>query len=137
MTSLKNARYEAYARARVRGLDPKRAYYAAGYSGEGRNYGRVEQTPKVIARIEELRGENLWSECEDLGPLIDELGRLVKAAGRLDSAASLVAARGLIAEAARLKILQADRALAQIPAIETLRPEMSREEWMATYGEED
>lgn len=138
MPMLKNIRHELFCRARVRGVGQMDAYRAVGYTGKNdSNARRIARSAPVEARIKELLDDALWSDADDLRPLIDELGRLSARARSMATPAALVAARGLIAEAARLKILNAERALVDGSAFADLPRELSPEEWLARHGAPD
>lgn len=156
MPRLKNIRHELFARERARGVGQMDAYRAVGYTGKTASCARgVARGRGVAARIAELLDDALWSDADDLRPLIDELGRLSVRARAIQSPAGLVAARGLIAEAARLKMLTADRFGtdrfgadgfgADSPrggrpvriSVADLPPELDSAAWAAKYGAPD
>jgi hypothetical protein len=60
---------------------------------------------EIKARVEEIMRRIGWSETRDVKEIIEDLKEAFHKAVELDSAAGMVAARGLAAEAAKLKQL--------------------------------
>lgn len=128
MAALKNPKREAFARARAKGLAPKAAYAEAGYRSEWRAAALAE-SDEVKERVAEILDHKAWGGSRDLGGVIDELRDAFRAAVKLNTAAGMVAARGLVTEAARLKQM--------LPREETntiRRPSLSEAEWTLLYG---
>ncbi len=132
MPTLTNPRHEAYARARATGGSKSAAYKEVGYT-DSSNTGRVETIKGVPERIEELRDHIQWGETSDVAPVINELMRLAREAGTFKTAAGMVAARGLLAEAARLK-----GRLGEPVAVERetapREPPLSNADWLAKHA---
>lgn len=130
MAAMGKARAEAFAQALAGGASPGRAWTEAGYVGhEHRARGRAAH-PTVTRRVAEIGREQTLA-AKDLTPVIEEMMRLAKEAGKLNTVAGLTAARGLLAEAARLKgLLPEPPWVPEAPLIRTL----SNDEWMAEYG---
>ncbi len=132
MPKLDNARHEAFAQARVAGASRRDAFRQAGYDDLGRGIGRVDTRPEVVARLAELEQAARWGGSGDLGPVIDELMGLAQKAGALGTAAGMSAARGLLAEAAKLKMqldVQPDAYCRPSPV-----PELTKEEWLKAFA---
>jgi len=129
--ALLTKKQEAFARGQARGLTQTEANAAAGYSR--RNASRVAKNPAVQARIAELTKRIAWSETRDVLPLIESLKEAFDKALALDTGASLTAARGLVAEAARLKQMLPREKDAADERARRLQP-LSDEEWTKLYG---
>ena len=127
MPALTKHRYEPFAQALSRDLNPVAAAKEAGFKGNKTQSCERALRAEVAARVEELKRLRDWGGSRDLGPLIDELGAAVQEARTLKTAAAFVAVRGLIVEAARLKKM--------LPEPEApRRPPMTPEEWLAKFG---
>ncbi len=126
---LRNRKREAFALAMARGAAPLEACVAAGYKRCSTQAGRIKSLPEVIEREKQLREDLAWGGSGDLAPVINEMRRLAKKSGELKSAAGMMAAKGLLVEAARLKGLLPKRG-----ALDDLPPELTDEEWMLRYG---
>ena len=132
MAALEDERREAFARNLADDMPAWRAWAAAGYAAKGGRGRIVAQRKDVKARVAELVRARKWGGSSDLGPVIDECMRLAQVAGGMDSAAAMVAARGFLVEAARLKgLLGAPAPAACAPEP---RPELTDEEWLARYA---
>ena len=132
MAALEDERRERFARNLADDMPAWRAWAAAGYAPKGGRGRIVAQREDVKARVDELVQARKWGGSSDLGPVIDECMRLTQVAGKMKTAAAMVAARGLLVEAARLKGLlgaPAPRAGAPEP-----RPELTDDEWLARYA---
>jgi hypothetical protein len=103
-SSLTRERWEAFARGLARVKTPGKAYVAAGYEPDG-NAGQLAATKEIDEAVEEITPRSGWGETRDVKPLIEDLKAAFDGAVRLDSAAGMAAARGLAAEAAKLKQL--------------------------------
>jgi hypothetical protein len=129
-----NARQDAFARAQAEGRGALDAYLQAGYEGKSRqkrNYANeLARNPEIRARVEALRDEMTWGGTADIAPVIQELIGLARRVGDKPTAAQMVAARGILVEIARLK---GQLARSDAPAPD-LPPQMSHEEWLATYA---
>ena len=132
MPPLDNKRHETVARALVAGLSPKTAYQIGGYGRPAGGAVPLAERPDVTARVAELKDERAGGDSPEIGPVIDELMRLAKISGKLGSAAGMVAARGLLAEAAKLKGLLGEPTRARAPGSTALEPLMTVDEWIAT-----
>ncbi len=132
MPPLTRKGWEKYARGRALGMTQSAAYINAGYSEKTGNVQHVAKHPDVMRRVEELKDEFLWGETPDVAPVVNELMRLAREAARVGTVPAMVAARGLLAEAGKLK-----GRLAQRPDVfdsEPFEPPMSKAEWRATYA---
>ena len=132
MPTLTNPRHEAYARARATGGSKSAAYKEVGYAASS-NTGRVETIKGVPERIAELRDHVHWGETSDVAPVINELMRLAREAGAFKTAAGMVAAKGLLAEAARLKGRLAEPITGERIASKR-NPPLSNAEWLAKHA---
>ncbi|HEV2362893.1 MAG TPA: hypothetical protein VGS12_01710 [Caulobacteraceae bacterium] len=141
---LDDARRERFAHAVASGLSPKAAAAEAGFARPRQAF-RLLASPAVARRIAALRCERAGGGSRDLGPLIDKLLGIFDAGLALKNAQALVAARGALVEAARLKqLLPFAPGEAPPPAapVATGEPfhwtdkEMSDEEWNAHFGPE-
>ena len=132
MPALSDPHEEAFARALARGLSPGMASSEAGYA-RGRNRGRERAARShVAARVGALQ----WDEAGDARAMIGALMGLAGTAGQMRSAAAMVAARGLVAEAARLTTRPPERTEAAASAVRIgpmILP-LSDEAWAAKYG---
>ncbi len=130
MPELTKFRYEPFAQALSRDLDPVAAAKEAGFKGNKTQSCERALRPAVVARVKELRRRRDWGGSRDVRPLIDELMDAVQQARALKTAAAFVAVRGLIVEAARLK---------QMPPLpeEPDEPPMTPEEWLKEFGPKD
>jgi len=137
MPEIRDPRREAFARAWADGFVPREAYDKAGYKAQDPNIpgevARIAGRDDVLERVTELRAEMDWGSTPDIAPVINELRRLAKKAGDMDTAAAMIAARGLLAEAAKLKRLLSEP---DAPAMERPPPEppMSNAEWLAKHA---
>ena len=132
MAELEDERREKFAQGLADDMPAWRAWAAAGYAPKGGRGRIVAQREDVKARVDELVQARKWGGSSDLGPVIDECMRLAKVAGEKDSAAAMVAARGFLVEAARLKGLLGAPAPATGAA--DPRPELTDDEWLARYA---
>ena len=127
---MRNAGHEAFAQALARGATPREASEKVGYAAHARQAPRVAARADVIKRTAQIRQELAWGGSGDLKPVIDEMMRLAKEAGKLKTAAGMIAAKGFLVEAARLKGL--------LPAaqeeFEPHEPTLSEEAWLARFA---
>ncbi len=127
MPALENVRLEALAQALARGLPLHAATAEAGFSRQNAMSKRRVQRPDVVKRVWEIEVERYEADA-DLRPLIAQLGDLADKSGELNTASAMVAARGLIADAAKLKgLLPKPAAKAEV-----LEPVLTTEEWIAS-----
>jgi hypothetical protein len=134
MPMLTNPQREAFAQACAQGVPGKEAYRRAGYIGHPDNAAKIAKYKEVSGRTAELVSEKLWGGSPDLGPVINELMRLALAAAKGGTVGGFNAAKGLLAEAAKLKLqLGAQRRERQDP-YDDIPPRMSEAEWMKTYA---
>jgi len=130
MPILFHTRHEAFAVAHAQGACRVDAYRAAGYKGGPKNAPKIAKLPRVAARVAELRGQ--WGDSVDLAPVIDAMVRLALTAD-VSTAAGLNAARGLLAEAAKLKMKMAEQGYGE-DEYEDIPPRVSQEEWVRRYA---
>jgi hypothetical protein len=131
MPPLPRKGWEKYARGRALGMTQRAAYMNAGYSEKTGNVEHVAKHPDVMRRVEELKDEFHWGETPDVAPVINELMRLARDAAKVGTVPAMVAARGLLAEAGKLKGRLAERP--DIFDAEPVEPPMSKADWVATY----
>ena len=118
-----------FALALATGAPIVEAFSCAGYK-KRKCAAAMARRDDVVTRVAEIKIERAGGGSRDVGPLIDTCMKAIEAAMALGTASGLVAARGLIAEAAKLKqMLPPDRALPD-PQIRDL----TDEEWTAIYG---
>jgi len=132
MRKLENARHEAYAQARARGAKIGDAYVEAGFKRRS-NAWRMNKFEVVNARIEELRADMPWGGATDLTPVISLLGKAAEQAVALNTAASLVAAKGLLVELAKFKLLLAAK-VERAPPPFMLKPRLSDDAWVEKHA---
>ncbi len=126
MTALANPRLECFARALAGGAAPKAAALSAGYVAESDSAKARAARPPVLARVRELEVEAA-NEGRDLRPVITRLMTLATTASELGTVAGMVAAHGLLTEAAKLK------GMLPPPPRPRIRS-MGNAEWMATFA---
>ena len=137
MPALNNPRWEAFAQGRANGLSLQDSYALAKYKAKPENILRsvkqIAAHADIKARILELQEEMNWGATSDIVVVINELALLARRARTMDTAASLVAARGILAEIAKLKgrLGPSDGGLVDNTPPE---PPMSKAEWLATYA---
>jgi hypothetical protein len=129
MTALENRRMEALAQGLADGLALHAATAAAGYSRQTGESQRRAARADVQHRLTEIAGERRAAAAA-LEPVIDKLMDLAAEAGKLGTAAGMAAARGLLSEAARVKLLLPPPPQAQ----RELPPQLTTEEWVAKYA---
>ena len=136
MPALSVPRQEALARALAKRLSLTTAAAEAGYARNWKQARERAAAPHIVARVTELCDELHQDETSDVGPVINALMRLARKAGDMPTAAAMVAARGLLAEAAKLKGRLEDRV--ERPDIVqediTRYLPLSDEHWLAKYG---
>lgn len=127
MAALDDPRREMFAQALARGCGPGQAEREAGYSHCAKGTRARVKSKQIKGRIAQIKKERAGGDSPDIGPVIDKLMALANAAGKLKTAAAMVAARGFLVEAARLK------GLLPAPAPPPRR-RLSTEEWLAEYA---
>ncbi len=135
MTPLPLLHEETLARALARGLSRNAARAEARYARHSRRGRERAARADIAARAGELRDARQWGETREVSEMIGALMRLAGKAGEMRTAAAMVAARGLLAEAAKLKGQLGDPA----DTFDSTPPEppMSRAEWIAIYGRKE
>ncbi|HEY5070529.1 MAG TPA: hypothetical protein VII63_00715 [Caulobacteraceae bacterium] len=134
MAAFENKRLEALAQALAKGLPVHAATRKAGYSRQCEVSRRRAARAEVVTRVGEIELERI-AAAADLVPLIRQLTTLAAAAGKLGSAAGMVAARGLLAEAALHKRhLAASRPAATSVSGPVPPPVLTKEEWIAAFA---
>lgn len=136
MPQLDRPEREKFAQAIVEGYLPRQAFTKAGYREvrEGRAQ-KLLVDPSVVIRVAEIRSEAI-RRAADLEPIINGLMWAAAGAANLNTAPAYVAARGLLVEAARLKLLLASPP-PDMPAIAKPPPpprDMTEEEWLAAFA---
>jgi len=135
MPTLDNPAYEAFAQALARGASVREANAEAGLTPQRPcRLNRRAERPDIVARVTELR----WGQDVELLAIYDKLVDLAEKAGRLDSGAGMMAAKAMLAEAARLKqsVIRSPAATtAPVPAAPfPTPPDLSKEEWLAAFA---
>jgi phage terminase small subunit len=96
-----------------------------------RHASRLANRPQVKQRIDEIVEERTWGGSRDLVGLIGQLKILLESTKKVKSAAAMMAAKAIISEAARLKLLlPRDEPMAVDDRLENL----TQEEWTRRYG---
>ena len=136
MPPLPVPREEALARVLAMGLSRGMAVGEAGYAKHWKHGRERVARPDIVARARELGDARQWGETRDAGEMIGALMRLAGKAGRMRTAAAMVAARGLVAEAAKLeqRTLERRETPSEAPAIDPRFLPLSDEDWSAKYG---
>jgi len=136
MSPLPVPRQEAFARGLAMGLSQREAGADAGYYRDWKQARERAARPDIVARATALRDERHWDGTADVAPVINALMRLARKAGDMPTAAAMAAARGLLAEAAKLKGRLEDKI--ETPSEATpISPRflpLSDEDWVAKYG---
>lgn len=133
MSQLENPRHEAFAQARARNVARGLAYAQAGFNSPARNAHRLAKNAKINERITEIREDLPWGGSSDLAPVIRLLADAAKRAVLQDTPAAFVAARGLLSEVAKLKIVMGDAHAPRHESTSKVEP-MSNAEWLAMYA---
>jgi len=133
-TPMIRPRLEAFAQAIALGRTPVEAAIEAGYAPP-RNHLRL-RLKLTEKRVEHLRTLLGGGNTRELAPIIEQMIRLAGKAAELETASGLASARGLLAEAARLKQLLPESPTSATAATSTApaAPALSREEWLAAFG---
>jgi len=137
MPALSFPREEAFARALATGLCLGAAGAEAGYGRRHRRGAERAARPDIVARARELGDARQWGEACDAATMIRALMRLAGKAGRMRTAAAMVAARGLVAEAAKLEQRIDDNRRETPDGAPPITPAflpLSDEDWAAKYG---
>ncbi len=128
-------RRERCAQFQARGASVAQASKKAGYPRHNTRAVARAAHPAMVRRIGEIKAEMARQGDPDLGPVIDALLAAASEAGKCDkireTAAGLVAIRGLLAEAARLKALVPKQAPLDYDLME---PDLPDDVWMARFG---
>jgi hypothetical protein len=134
MPRLLKPEYEAFARARVQGFTQRQSHQRAGFAGKSGRYGYdVDHISQVAARVAELKALALGADAAEALPMIDRLMTLAGKAAELGTASGLNAAKGLLAEAARLK-RELNAQSERDDDYDDIPPRISQEEWMKIYA---
>jgi hypothetical protein len=142
MSPLEDPRREAFAQALARGSTVREAARRAGY-GPRINHSKDRARSKpIVKRVDEIARQLAWDGDTEALRVFDELMRLAAEAAKTKTPADLAAARGLLAEAARLRRdwakLAAPAALAAPPPTYSIvPPELTKEEWLAAFAPRD
>jgi hypothetical protein len=108
MMPIDNPQHEAFAQARARGLTQRASGVEAGYSPcSGKTASRLANSKAIINRVKAIRAA---AEATSVETMIRTLVAYAKTASEKESAAGMVAARGLIAEAAKLRMATGKKA---------------------------
>jgi hypothetical protein len=126
-----NKRQEAFAHGLARGMTLREADVAAGYPSKGRSGKPAKQ--EIKARVEEIAPRIDWGETRGVKSLIEDLKVTFDKAVALNSAAGMAAARGLAAEAAKLKQVLPREPEPQDGRAERMRI-LTEAEWIKLYG---
>jgi len=130
MAALPDKKREAFAQALASGMTPEEATREVKYGNRDRERIRARAArADVIARVAEIPRERALA-LADLAPVIERLIAAADVAAKQDSAAALVAMKGLLAEAGRLKGLVPKPP----PAPAAPRRRLSETEWLALYA---
>ena len=132
MPPLDNPRHETFARGLARGLSLREASNAAKFFGSLTRIRKRSIRPAIAVRVAELTDQAQWGGDLQLKAIFEHLVALAKEAGDLKSAAAMVAARGLFAEATRLRTGAREARPAETEA--PLPPRFDKEEWLAIWG---
>jgi hypothetical protein len=134
MAKLQSDLHEEFARARAEGLFCKAAYARAGYKGRGGYAYKINRRPDVAARVAELVA--LARLCDEARPepMIVKLMGLAQTAANLGTASGLNAAKGLLAEAAKLRLQLDAQSFPGEDEYEDIPPSLSEEEWLKKYA---
>ncbi|HZL19468.1 MAG TPA: hypothetical protein VFG23_17165 [Polyangia bacterium] len=134
MAALCNTRHEAFARALARGVSLREATAASGLKYFPKRMQARAATAAVVARVEELKEEARWRGQQDLKRVFEKLFDLASSASELKTGAALTAARGLLAEAARLREhLPGAGHGAPLQGVRPA-PDLTKEEWLAAFA---
>ena len=136
MTPLPLLHEETLARALARGLSRNAAGAEARYARHSRRGRERAARADIAARARELGEARQWGETREASEMIAALMRLAGKAGEMRKAAAMVAARGLVAEAAKLeqRTLERRDTPHDAPEIDARFLPLSDEDWTAKYG---
>jgi hypothetical protein len=132
MPILDNPKLEAFAQALARDVTAEKAAKDAGFSDRRDHARERAKGSKVVKRIKEIRVARKGDP--DLGPVIDALmdaAAIAMTNKACESAAGLVAIRGLLAEAGKLKGFVPRTAPEDDDLME---PDLDDDAWMARFG---
>ena len=103
MSTLQNARYEAFAVARAKGAGLGAAYEEAGFVGGSGNASKLAGRPDIAARVAELRDELAVGQGASPQAIVAALMRMARACEELKSAEGLKEARLHLMEAHKIQ----------------------------------
>ena len=134
MTPLLDPKREQFARGLAAGEEPWSAWFVVAKSFARAHADALAVAPDVVARVAGLLREQYGDGPEDLVPVISRYMRWADEARALKTAAGMVAARGFLAEAARLKRPSSRRGPPAVGIEPNPDPDMSDEEWLAQFA---
>ena len=132
---LPDERLEAMAQALASGHVPTDASCAAGYSYHGKDALSRAENPAMKTRVAEIKLRREAGGTADLAPVIDRLVAASDKAVALGTAAGMVAARGFLVDAARLKgLLPGAPKPSQYSKFVPSEPPMDDDAWVARFA---
>lgn len=132
---LPDGRLEAMAQGLALGLTAAGASEAAGFNGHGKDARRRADVPAMQARVAEIKLRREAGGTADLAPVIDRLVAASDKAVALGTAAGMVAARGFLVDAARLKgLLPGAPKPSQYSKFVPSEPPMDDDAWVARFA---
>jgi hypothetical protein len=136
MADLPILRQETFAHALATGRSRIAASTEAGYPRDWKWAHRRAEAAPIAMRAVALRHEPDWDETADVAGVIKAMLRLARKAGDMQTAAAMAAARGLLAEAAKLKsgLPETPEFTESDPADAYVYQPLSDEDWIAKYG---
>ncbi len=135
--ALKEPQQEATAQGLARGLSIHKAMKQAGYTRYRKEIDELMQTPPMVERIETIKYDRDRGGSGDLGFLVDTLISLADLAADLGTAAGVREARGLLADAAKLKALLPPEECAPAHDLgedDEIEIDMEPEAWLAKFA---
>jgi len=136
MPPLPVPREEALALALAMGRSRSVASSEAGHGKHWKHRARAAR-PDIVARAREIGEALQWGEACEVSEMIRVLMRLAGKAGEMRTAAAMVAARGLVAEAAKLNQRKDEQRETpdDAPQIGPQFLPLSDEDWAVKYGD--
>jgi len=131
MAAFENARMETLAQGLAAGLALHEATAAAGFSRQNGMSRRRAARADVTTRVAQIAAERI-AKAADLVPVIDQLMTLAAKAETMTSAAALSAARGLLAEAVKVKAMLPAKAAGRDE--EPRVPNLNKEERLKAFS---
>jgi len=128
---LDDTRREAFAQALARGASVREAAQRSGFKGRFAHHRRRASSPPIADRVAEIVKEAEWGGDAELARLFTEL---VDMAAEARGKENLAAARGFLADAAKLKRDWAELAGPALDDGVIVPPDLSKEEWLATFA---